>query len=75
MRACRQQYLQHIRSMYNPDYKLGLQQTLESERDKNALLKRKLAAMNTEVKDLHSTGESKLYEPISVTLAVKVWYL
>ena len=43
--------------MYNPDYKVGLLRTLESERNRNKVLKRKLAALNTEVQDLYTDGE------------------
>lgn len=52
----RQQYLQHIRGMYNPDYKVGLQKTLELERSRNDELKRKLSAMRSEVDSLSVDG-------------------
>ncbi|XP_067934395.1 serine-rich adhesin for platelets-like [Watersipora subatra] len=54
----KQQYLQHIKSMYHPDYKIGLLETLENERSRNKLLKRKLAALNSEVQDLNKVGEN-----------------
>ena len=47
--------------MYNPDYKIGLLRTLEAERSKNKVLKRKLAALNDEVQDLSAEGESMKY--------------
>lgn len=53
----RHQYLQHIRSMYNPDYKLGLQRTLEAERQRNNTLKRTIAVMQSEVTQLNNDGE------------------
>ena len=58
---CRQQYLQHIRSMYNPDYKLGLQRTLEAERGRNNILKRTSAVMQSEVSDLNADGEGNYH--------------
>lgn len=53
----RQQYLQHIRSMYAPDYKLGLQQTLEAEKARNETLKSRLCAMKTDINVLTTDGE------------------
>lgn len=57
----RRQYLQHIRSMYNTEYKLGLQKTLNSEEERNRNLNRKLAALKTEIHylQLSAQGECK----------------
>jgi len=43
--------------MYAPDYKLGLQQTLEAEKARNETLKSRLCAMKTDINVLTTDGE------------------
>lgn len=57
--------------MYSPDYKLGLQKTLQAERDKNDVLKKMLSAMKADVDTRIIEGEGQ-YEDFFLTLVMDI---
>ena len=63
--------------MYNPDYKLGLQRTLEAERERNNILKRTIAVMQSEVSDLNADGEGNhhIYKAAVLSIPMTKMYI
>ena len=63
--------------MYNPDYKLGLQRTLEAERERNNILKRTIAVMQSEVSDLNADGEGNhhIYKAAVLSIPMTTMYM